>query len=270
MINLIFSILCLCNSSFGHILEYDTIMTRVAANHGRGTYKIQRSLKWTEAGSPMELLENWTIGENGAMKVQLQGVGRLKDLVGGEILYTSERKSFFNEGRTQSVTAALPSHFVESLYTLRSSKVLRSLLVKMGLAPKDSLNNRPPLSSGNVIKYTPRDFVSLSRVNGVISYAIGNPKHPTFFVEQDQFVITKVAFPSGPTVTSTNYQSYSKDMYFPKSVTYSWADRTMELQTVKVTSMGQGKGLANEWSSPPAPLKIPNSPLLQEFYNQFR
>jgi|GEM_PF-1375177 hypothetical protein len=260
-------------SAQAYLLGYDTIMSRTAKNHGRGGYQIQQVVQWKNGeGVPFEILETWDVLSESKMRLSLQGLGRLKGHVNGQFLYDGNRRLFRNENG-QTVAQKLPATFSPVFFHFRNSKRMRERLVALKMAPRKSLEDRAPLNANSEAPTaTPQDFLSLQRVGGVITYGIGDQGQPSLFIEQDQFVVTQINFPSGPSVVATGYKENSGGMFYPQELTYSWADQKISVTLQKVLFLGRSpKANLTDLDKDSRPLEIPaEDSALRDFYKIFR
>lgn len=253
-----------------YLLEYSTIMSRTSDNHGNGGYQVQQTIQWNIDGAPAEVLETWTVINESKMHLRVEGLGRLRNQVQGEIVYDTQKKTF-KSADGQITSSKLPATFSPHFYHYRSSRWMRERMVSLKMAPPQSLQNRPPLSATDKQNYVPQDFISLQRIGGTITYGIGDKTNPSLFIEQDQFVITRVRFSPEITVTSGEYASYPGSFHYPKSLDYKWNNRTATAKVRKVTYLGRSpKNESVQFSNAAPPLTIPDENVIRDFYSMFR
>lgn len=264
------SVLFLSVFTHAYLLEYDTIMSRTADNHGKGGYQIQQSISWSEDGAPMEIVETWTVLSESKMHLRLEGAGRLKNRVRGEFDYDG-RKKRFKDTNGQVISQRLPPTFSPVFFHFRSSRAMRERLVSLKMAPPESLQNRPPLKVTEKPDYQPQDFVSLKRVGGTITFGIGNKETPSLYIEQDQFVVTQVQFPQGPIVLAENYKEFPGQFHYPQDITYTIGNNKFTMKLKKVTYLGRSpKAEAFQLSKNAPALQLADETMAKEFYNTFR
>ncbi|HAG91448.1 MAG TPA: hypothetical protein DCL41_06235 [Bdellovibrionales bacterium] len=261
----------LSSTAFAYVLEYDTIISRTAKNHGAGAYHIQQVVEWKSGeGSLYHVNEDWWVDSESKMKLNLQGAGLLKNQVNGEIIYSANRRKVYDSGE-KLTTTRWPQNFSPVFFHFRSSGWMKSYLHQIGMTGAESLQGRPPFSADSAPKYTGQNFVNLKRIGGTITYGIGTAQAPYLFIEQDQFVVTQVSFPTGATVTAHNYEEFSGGFYYPKLIVYKWGNNEVTVNLKRVTYLGRNpkpsvfqgdsKNPTFQWSD-----EIP----LKEFYSLFR
>lgn len=265
-----FSLLFLSLFTQAYLLEYSTIMSRTAANHGNGGYQIQQVIRWEIDDVPMEILETWTVRSESQMHLRLEGLGRLKNRVQGEIVYDSQKKLVKN-ANGQTITQRLPATFSPAFFHFRSSRWMKERLVSLQMAPPESLQDRPPLPLTDNPSYQPQNFVSLQRVGGTITFGIGDHEKPYLYIEQDQFVVTQIQFPRGPSVLAESYKDFPAKLQYPQSMTYTFEKNKAKMTLRKVSYLGRSpKAEAFRFSKEASEVVLPNESVIQEFYNTFR
>lgn len=255
------------------LIDYHTIMSRTADNHGRGVYQIEQDVVFHQENESFSVRESWLIGGEGAMRVSLEGRGSLRELISGIILYDqSQRKTKDENGSLR--TTSLPDSWMESFFSFRYSKNIKPKLVALKIAPPESLRERSVIP-GAEYKYGSQDFVRLARSGGVTNYAISNNTTdetlPGLWIEQDQFVVRKVRLPNLSTVTAGDYLKYTESLMWPKVRTYTWGAYTVKVHTVSVKALGQNKSAdLFKTSQLEVPLKLSEAEVIREFYKKFR
>lgn len=256
--------------SQGYLLDYNTIMSRTSDNHGSGAYEVQQIIQWSADSAPLEILETWVVMSESKMKLTLEGLGRLKGRVSGEFIYDTQKKTF-RDGTGKVINERLPATFDMVFFHFRSSKWMRERLVNLKLAPPQSLQSRPAMNPNDKNSYQPQSFVSLKRVGGTITYGIGLTESPSLFIEQDQFVVTKVIFPQGHSVLAEDYKE-TNGLYYPAKFSYSWGTNKLKVKTRKVTFLGKNPpAQLFQFSKDPKNLVLPeDGGLISSFYSAFR
>lgn len=144
-------------------------------------------------------------------------------------------------------------------------------MVSLKIAPPQSLQNRPPINTMEKESYTPQAFVSLQRVGGTITYGIGDVGNPSLFIEQDQFVVTKVRFSPETSITSGEFAEHPGSFHYPKSLDYKWDNKSAVAKVRKVTYLGRSpKNESVHFSGSAQPLIVPDEDVIREFYSTFR
>lgn len=264
-------------SAAAYIPDYKMIMSRVAENHGRGIYQIKQDVIFPADPEPQVIEETWTISGEDAMRVTLAGKGALKDLVKGTIVYTSSKKHFSANGPKVS---SLSADFVEPIYHFRFSKNIKPRLVAMGIAPSESLRDRPQHSGPDTKNFPQQSFLRLARTGGAVAYAVGAPTpaeqaedNPGLWIEQDRFHILKVRTRSGATISSVDMSELSPRLWLPKARQYAWGNSSAQVLINDVNSVAKDnkvQALLSPQSAGDQPLTLPDVPSIREFYQRFR
>src|SRR5690606_24249625 len=84
-------------SANAYIPDYHMIMSRLAENNGRGTYEIEQEVLFPADPEPLRVKETWVIGGEYDMSVTLSGLGPLKGLIQGRIVYDKGNKYFVSD-----------------------------------------------------------------------------------------------------------------------------------------------------------------------------
>ncbi|MEO0334965.1 MAG: hypothetical protein AAF202_01130, partial [Pseudomonadota bacterium] len=267
-----------------YIPSYKMMMSRLAENHGRGIYQVYQDVVCPADPQPYIVREIWTVETEDSMRVTLFGKGELKDKVSGSIVYSKGQRYFRNqEGSIRTSKAG--KDFVEQFFHFRFSKNIKPQLVALGIAPATSLDpRRPSRGKDGQTVYPEENFIRLARVGGHIAWAIGKPaspdgsdRPPGFWIEQDRFNVLQVRMPSTATVKANDYDSFDKNMNFPRNRQYTFGESTCEVQVDKVTRRATTKTFKEILSTASLkdaekskPLIMPEISLVREFYSRFR
>lgn len=260
------------SAAFAYIPPYSMIMSRTAENHGRGTYVLDQDVTYKTENDSQTVHEVWTIVDENHMRLAFQGVGPLKDVVKGAILYENHTR-IVNEG-SGNKTQKLGEDWVEPLFFFRYSKNMRARLVQMKISPPESLREEAPLKADtDTPNYIPPSFVRLAKLNGMVTWEIqrngSNADQPALWIEQDQFVVSKVRTPMKDTVEANDYVKYDNGFYAPKQRVYRWNDRSVSVQLKTVKSLGSAsKGVMTTTGL--TPFQFSGSDAIRDFYLRFR
>jgi hypothetical protein len=128
----------------------------------------------------------------------------------------------------------------------------------------------------------PQMGLRLGRVGGVVNYAIGEPTPvgaaplPGLWIEQDQFLVRKVRFPDQVSVLADQYQHLELNLWLPKVRTVNWNSQLAQIHLINARSYPKSSpnqlALLNpkSLSERAVPLRLPEDPVLREFYSRFR
>lgn len=268
-------------SAKAYIPDYHMIMSRVAENNGRGTYEIEQEVIFPAEPEALRVKETWVIDGEYDMSVTLSGVGPLKGLIQGRIVYDRTEKYFILNDKV--VKSKLSSDWWQPFFHFRYSKNIKPLMVSLNMAPSDSLQDRKMTKVDQKTSYSPQDFVRLSRTGGVINYAIGKPVPagsdelmPGLWIQQDMFLIRKLRLPSSATVSADDYARYSRYQWLPKKSSVEWEQSQAQILLSKVDALSN-KDKRAQLVKPqslqqkgPEELKLPDQDVIKEFYQRFR
>ncbi|MCB0411517.1 MAG: hypothetical protein KDD22_03270 [Bdellovibrionales bacterium] len=267
--------------AWSYIPDYHMILSRVAENHGRGAYVIDQEVILPGENAPLHIKEQWIIKDEYSMAVLLEGQGPLKNLVNGQIVYDQNNKYFTFGSGVQRIT--LNSDWWMPFFHFRFSKNIKSKIVALKMAPASSLQERKFTGTPQSPAYSNQEFLRLSRTGGVVNYAIGAPtpadsskSFSGLWIEQDQFVVRKIRLPSQALVVADDYSRYSRQQSLPKEIKVNWDNSQAQILVTQVKSISNtdprmkmlsAKSLT---SSKNIALKMPEVPILREFYQRFR
>lgn len=258
------------------------ILQRVSDNAGSGLYLVEQEVQLNTGVEPVFLKETWIIENERTLRLTVTGLKELKDSVRLQFVYVGGQKWQMHGNQKES--GDIPDEFLERFFHIRNHENLIAYLQGLKILPSLS-GLKKPVQTGknNEVKYEPEPFVRLSRSEGVINYAFGTPTPadqkdlgPGLWVEQDQFVIRKLRFPSQAEVTAENYGSFTRGLSFPKLRTIQWGQNTVQLRLLTVSGKVANASHSLKASSLDVPvmIKTPLNPaaqtLIEEFYTRFR
>ncbi len=273
-------------SARAYIPDYHMIISKTADHHGRGIYLIEQDVVFRGDPDPLVVRETWYVSGENLMRVNIEGRGGLKGLIQGSIIFETNQKVWRDEtGSLRSLR--LNEDWAEPFFHFRYSKNMKPKLVALKIAPQDSLRDRNPIVSGPErldYSYPSQDFLRLSRTGGTINYAIGTPTPPDsssalpgLWIEQDQFVVRKIRLPTQSLIEAADYSRHPEGLWLPRARTYSFGANSVQIFVSSVKWLGRNlKGDQLKTSSLDAQksaevvLKIPEQPIIREFYQRFR
>ncbi len=292
----LFFVAVLFYSSFGHayIPPYWMILSRTAQNHGKGAYTINEDVAFPNPAAPTGMNgmlmthEHWVILDDLHMRLDVRGVGDLQNQIHLTYVYQNGERYYLSETGVRRASRA-PATWFEPFFTFRSSRAFQSFAVARGVTPPDSARSRPQrFSIKKPAPPTAEAFLRLARVDGTVSYAIGEPSPvgssnllPGLWIKQDQFVVKKVRYPSGVEILAQKYRQY-KSLWYPQILSVKWADGKAQITVTSVTPLANEKiakkrvnprelsmSRAHD-NEPGSPLLLPTNSAVREFYTQMR
>ena len=282
--------------TFAHayIPPYWMILSRTAQNHGHGAYIVDEDVALpnpaapTGANEPLVTHEHWIILDGSHMRVDVEGTGDLLNQIHLTYVYRGHERYFISASGVRRAQRA-PANWFEPFFHFRNWRGFQSFAVAHGVTPPDSARSRPVKYSDKSMALPESEpFIRLARVDGTVSYAIGNATPvgsvtslPGLWIKQDQFVIKKIRFPSGVEILAQKYRLYGT-LWLPHSLTATWPDGKAQITVTSVKSVASDtlikkrlnpyllsmtKGAAGK---PAAPLLLPNNIAARDFYTQLR
>lgn len=260
------------------ILEYGTIASHAAEQHGRGAYLIEQDVTYKRENESFTVKETWQVLNESEMRLTLEGRGALKGLVGGTMIYTGGSRHFVDGGAQSVRSQRLGEDWLEGFFHFRSSKWLRNRLVALHVTPPESLQDRPPLNAEGPPVYQEPSFLRFGRTGGVTAYAIGIPPTvgiaPTIWLEQDAFFVRKYRSSNQLVLRADEYTPYG-DLWYPRTRSYQYGQTTIQIQTLQVKPLGKLPAGDARFKSAALNvqkdvLRLPEPDALREFYARFR
>lgn len=271
--------LLLPHLALAYIPPVRMILERTAENAGSGSYTIVQEVSFPNGLESLTLRETWEIDRNRAMKVTVSGVRDLQTKLRAQMVYTGgQRWAMDRSGRRGS--QALPQEFTESFFHWRDLNTAASQLQSLRLIPISLLQKPTPPRRIEEIRHTPEEGVRLSRTGGTIAWAIGAPSRPGsetkeagLWIEQDQFLIRKIRFPSSAEILADDYSSYARGLQFPRNRSVQWDQNSVSIRLISVNSRGPTAVTANAVEVTPQWDALNGQPAqkaVEEFYSRFR
>jgi hypothetical protein len=259
------------------------IMSRTAENHGSIPYRISQEVVFNHFTEPLTVIETWTIINEREMRLDVVGKGLLKDKIRLNYIYDDNRRYYLDTNmRRQSVPASMENF--ETYFHFRSSKNIKPWLVSLKIAPSESLKSGPPKGGDKNLAPKEEPFVRLARSGGTISYFIGTPsasdaQNPGLWIEQDQFIISKLRLRPNLEIIAQNYKNYPRGLKLPSIREIKWDDKVIRVLTTNVAPLTSGPNLkkhvspraliASEKEDVFEPL-LPEDQVLRDFYTKLR
>lgn len=277
-LGLLLGALLMCSASFAFIPRGMLILQKNIEANGSGLYQIEQEVQFPAAQGSFVLKENWVVENDGTMRLHVTGTKEFKDLIQMHFIYLGGQRIQLVGGK--KLVSKTSEDFFEKFFHFRSAEHLANTLVALKIAPA-SIFDRKPIKNIKELEYQPEPFLRLSRVGGVINYAFGTPSipnsseiQPGLWIEQDQFVIRKIKFPSNAEVSADNHSLYARGFSFPKKRSVAWDSNTVQIQTLSVISKSKQANLFSasnlENSKTEALDGLAVRPLVEDFYKRFR
>jgi hypothetical protein len=283
----LFTVLCtifLSLSAFAYIPPYWMVMSKTAEQHGKGIYYVDQDVVFQGPnGEPLVVNERWTIQNENSMRLEVTGRKELKDKVRLTFVYEDGKRYFVDENGVKK-QARISAEFFEPLFHFRFSKNIKPYLVSQKIAPPESLRSEPHKYSQKHPSAEPESFMRLSRSGGVLTYAVGTPtpagasELPGLWIDQDQFVVRKVRYPTTTTVTAKDYKNFAQGLWLPKEREVNFNQHIVEITVNAVNSVTAtpqiktrlSVGGLNFGENPNLAAIIPQEQVIKEFYTRLR
>lgn len=262
--------------SYGYIPPVRNILEKVSDNAGNGIYSLEQEVQINTGLDPLFLKETWVVENERTFRLTVTGVKELKDSVHLQFIYIGGQKWQLKDGKKEA--SKIPDEFIERFFHARNHDNLIAYLQNQKILPSP-LGQRK--FTGKDGKYESEPYLRLARTDGVINYALGTPTptdqsnlNPGLWVEQDQFVIRKIRFPSQAEIIAENYAAFTRGLNFPKLRTVQWGSNSVHLRVLSVSTKAAADSFQTSSLESPRVIKNISNPavqsLIEEFYSRFR
>ncbi len=243
--------------SYGFILPLDVILEKNILINGSQIIAIEQDVIFKDGGQELVIHESWLIEGDKNLKLVATGVGELKDAVKIVAIYNGKARTT-QVGKSR-VTDAVAPDFFERYLSVRALGSYKNYLSELGVAPQ----------------------VRLSRADGAIAFAIGQPSAPSalkpqLWFLQDSFQLRKMRFTSGAEISFTDFAVVNPKLDYPKTKKIEWSGKSV---TIKIKSINDKPKVAITQFYPqnvdvPSELVVSNKgalgQLIEDFYKRFR
>ncbi len=264
-------------SAQAYIPSSDYVLTRVTKSHGKGIFTLEHDVTFRSESETLVAREHWTIQDGDTMRLTVKaGTLALTFIYGDGKVYFSEE-----EGKVLSRKLSIES--LERYFHTRSEKTLSDLLMNTKVLSANPLRPRPRPRDLKTFKPEIDPFMRMVRLGDDPTILISNSANPAdsatapgVWIDQDNYSIRKIRFPSQTEVVASNYQSLSNDLIASRLRTVTWGTNSVEIKLNKANSVAKTKDVESQFSTSTlaaSPLQWGSSsmlPLLKEFYQRFR
>lgn len=266
---------------FAAILPTRTILQKVSDNAGNGLYALEQEVQFSNGDDTITLKETWLIQDDRTMRLTVTGGKDLQNTFALQFIYTGGQKWSLAGGSRKN--DKVPEEFIERFFNFRNPENLAQQLVHHKIIPNYAMQKKPLVKVGNDYRHDAEGWVRFSRTGGVVNYAFGIPtpvdkdlNYPGLWVEQDQFIIRKLRFPSQAEITAANYSQFSRGLNYPRARTVRWGNHTASIRLISAAARPNTAINMLNPNSLDRPVKwdgamsIPAKEAITEFYTRFR
>lgn len=260
-----------------YIPPYWMIMSRVAENHGRGIYQVDQRVSFSHGEENLSVRERWFIKDSEEMRLEVVGLGALKDKIRLTFIYQNGKKYYVDPNGVRK-SSAISKTFLEPYFYFRRSKIIKPMLVARDITPAVSLQSKSHRYSKEKPTAEQEPYVRLARTGGKVAYALGKGPSAGIWIEQDQFHILKIRFSNELEVAASNYSSHSRGAWLPneRQITFKSNQANMVLsKVVGLSGSKKNKELFMASSlqfgkDPKVATLLPEDQIIQDFYINLR
>lgn len=269
--------------SLAYIPKSQTIIDHLVQLHGKGAYVIEQDVVFPQTqgsliGSTI-LKEKWTVENGEALRLEVSGTKDTGD-IHFEAVYHNGKVTFTQENGV--TTQKVKPEFFEGFFHTRSKQGFVDALQRANIAPAALTAEATPTTSLENLKLESEPFVQLGRGGGTIAWIIGEPNvdptgrpQPAVWVEQDEFRLLKLRFPSTAEVIANQYAGFSGGLSFPRERLISWGNNkiVIRIKSIRSIALSQAAKVLNPTTltqKKTSPSHLPELEIVREFYSRFR
>lgn len=276
-----------------------TIVSRLARNSGRGVYVVEQEVRFA-GPEGIVLKERWLVQNGDNMRLIVQGpkAGDFR----WDALYREGRRTAtapaaasmtgaaIGEPGKEARTTNVSGDFFEPYLFQRYSAKFFEAFVKNKILPASAARERPRIANIATYKPTPEPAVRLGRTGGVVAWVFGEPtpvdnanQFPGAWIEQDTFLLRKLRLLSQAEMTLANHSNAGGGLKLARERAIVWksADpnisepRSATIRVLSVKNLPE-KSLAPQFlassitTSELKSARLPDAPIVREFYSRFR
>jgi hypothetical protein len=157
--------------SFAYIPPVRMILERVSDNAGNGLYIIEQEVQMNAGLDPVYLRETWTIENDRTFRLKVTGTKDLREAIQLEFLYVNGQKWQLRENNRRE-SYKISEEFAERFFHVRNYENLIGYLQLIKVLPSPLPHRKPVGKDG---KFDIEPYLRLSRTDGAINYALGQP-----------------------------------------------------------------------------------------------
>jgi hypothetical protein len=271
-------------SVFAYIPPYWMVLSRLADNHGKGHYQIDQDIAFEHTGETLKVRERWFIEDEDNFRLEAIGLGPLREKLRLTYVYNNGRRYYVDANGIKKFVK-IPDEFFEPYLHFRRSKVIKPRLVAQKIVPPVTLKSENHKFTEKTPLASEESFMRLSRAGGVVTYTVGEPTpndsdkgNPGIWIEQDQFHLRRLRFPSGTEIRANAYQKAPRDAWFPHELQIQWDGQRITGTVSKVSALNSSKSIKELFDSsslnfgkdPKVSVALPDDPVISNFYQSLR
>lgn len=302
----LFFILILSGVAHAAIPHSKTIVSRLAKNSGRGVYVVEQEVRFA-GPEGIVLKERWLVQNSENMRLIVQGPkqdakaadfrwdavyreGRRTATAPAAPVPATAAPGTMTEPGKETKTTNVTGEFFEPYLFHRSSAKFFDSFVRNKILPASAAREKPRIANIGTYKPQPEQAVRLGRTGGVVAWVFGEPTpvdnataFPGAWIEQDTFLLKKLRLLSQSEMTLTNHLNSGGGLKLARERTIVWKSNDTAITeprsvTIRVTSVKNlpDKSLAPQFSTSSISqgelksARLPDAPIVREFYSRFR
>ncbi len=271
------------SSALGYIPHRQTIVGRMVRSHGKGAFIIEQDVLFHPTnGEPLIVHERWAVSSAESMRLTATATpaGKGSEQLRYDIVYRNGKRSVNEGGSVRS--GSVGEDFIEGFFHARTTRGFYAEMISAHIADPDALRERPKIKKIEEVDHSPDEQLRLGREAGTVAWILGAPSptdgplNPEIWIDQDEFNLRKIRFPSAAEVTADRYSVYARTLHLPRERTVSWNGNSVLIRVssvravtpAQIASTLEPASVANLGKTKIA--KLPDVDQVKEFYARFR
>lgn len=258
------------------------ILSKSADTHGKGTYVVTQEVQFLHGAEPFTIVEEWLIRSGESMRLRAYGKDNYKGQIQLTFVYDGKKRFYLDPNGTRMM-APMGNDMFEGLFHFRNSQKMRTWLAEKSVIPAAAAAAPKKITDLKEVSHEDEPFLNLSRFDGFVVFAVGEltpegaeQKNPGLWIDQNQFFVRRIRFPSQLEVRATKYKKFDQNFWFPQSREVSMGSHRISITTTRVASVQESPSLLVQFQSKSLDpktdfaLKLPEDPIVKDFYRVAR
>jgi hypothetical protein len=215
-----------------------TILEKTAENSGSGVYTIEQEVRLSRGSDQVQFKETWIIEDNRTMRLSIAPSDPTqRNQFRFQAIYSGGNRWVLSNEKKR-LSEKVSDEFSEKWFFFKKADNFAQALVAHNIIP-----SLPPAQiikktkTGLDFSFEPEKFTRLSRAQGVVNYNLTDLERPdsgSLWIEQDQFVIRKLKWPTQAVMQADDYKSYVKNLRLPEKRSIQWSQSEAQIHVVSV------------------------------------
>lgn len=266
--------------TWAYIPPTSMILEKTVENAGTGTYVLEQDVRLSRGQEQIQFKETWVIENDKTMRLTITPIdASQKNLFRFQAIYSGGNRWTLSNDRKR-VSEKISDELAEKWFFFKKPEALAQALISHKIIPSIPAPQGPKkIKTGLDFKVESEKYVRLSRAQGVVNYNFTDLEQTGFgslWIEQDQFVIRKLKWPSQAIMSADDYKIYAKNLHLAENQNIQWEQSNAQIHVssvnLKATNASNSFQLTSLDQSPSFEgFKSDDSKkLAEEFFKRFR